>query len=126
MLSISPANPQPLYLQVVDQLRALILAGDLSPGDPLPSVRQLAIDIATSVITTRRAYLELEREGLIVTRPGRGTFVAELDAHQRRSAALALLQRELGGWLARAQALGVEPRALQDLLDSAIEREVRR
>jgi len=121
LLSVSPTNPQPLYQQVIEQLRALILGGDLQPGQPLPSVRQLAADISASVITTRRAYLELEREGLIVTRPGRGTFVAELPPDGRREAALKLLGRELEALLARAQALGVDPRALQVVLGSLIE-----
>ncbi|HSW09768.1 MAG TPA: GntR family transcriptional regulator [Bacillota bacterium] len=121
MLSVSPTNPQPLYQQVIEQLRALILIGDLQPGQPLPSVRQLAADISTSVITTRRAYLELEREGLIVTSPGRGTFVAELSPDRRREVALRLLEREMEALLVRARALRVDPRALQSLFRSWLE-----
>lgn len=125
MLSVSPHNPRPLYQQVVEQLRALILGGDLAPGESLPSVRQLAADIAASVITTRRAYLELEREGLIVTRPGRGTFVAELDAGQRQRVALALLEEEMVALVARAADLGVDAGALQAMLKAILEGKMR-
>ncbi len=78
-IAISPNNPVPMYQQIVDQVTALILAGKLKPGDSLPSIRKLAADLLASVITTRRAYADLEAEGLIVTRPGLGgTFVADL------------------------------------------------
>ncbi len=77
-INVSPNNPIPLYQQIVDQLRTGILRGELSPGDPLPSIRQLANQLLASVITTKRAYSELEAEGLIVTRAGLGTFVADL------------------------------------------------
>ncbi len=107
MFFVSPANPEPLYQQVVDQLRGLILRGELAPGSPLPSVRQLAEEISASVITTRRAYTELEREGMIVTRQGLGTFVADLDVERRRRAATALVLDELRRVARRAAPLGV-------------------
>lgn len=77
LLVISQADPRPLYLQVKEQLRHRIAVGELSPGDELPSIRQLAADIRVSVITIKRAYLELELEGVIQTRQGRGSFVAD-------------------------------------------------
>lgn len=67
-----------MYQQIVDQIRAKILAGELRSDEPLPSIRELARDLTTSVIT-KRAYLELEREGLIFTRPGLGTFFAAVN-----------------------------------------------
>ena len=66
----------PFYLQIVQQIRAQILSSDLSEGDLLPSIRKLAKDLQISVITTKRAYEELEREGFINTVGGKGTFVA--------------------------------------------------
>lgn len=78
-INVSPTNPVPLYQQIVDQVRAKVLTGELKAGDPLPSIRQLASQLIASVITTKRAYSELEAEGLIVTRAGLGTFVADLD-----------------------------------------------
>ena len=79
-ITVSPNNPVPLYQQIVQQVRAKVLTGELKAGDPLPSMRQLASQLIASVITTKRAYSELEPEGLIVTRAGLGTFVSDLDA----------------------------------------------
>lgn len=74
---ISQTDPRPLYQQVKDQLRHRIAVGELKAGDEIPSIRQLAADIRVSVITIKRAYLELELEGVIQTRQGRGSFVAD-------------------------------------------------
>ena len=77
LLVISQTDPRPLYQQVKDQLRHRVAVGELKPGDEIPSIRQLAADIRVSVITIKRAYLELEQEGVIQTRQGRGSFVAD-------------------------------------------------
>ncbi len=77
LVVISQADPRPLYLQVKEQLRHRIAVGELKAGDEIPSIRALAADIRVSVITIKRAYLELELEGVIQTRQGRGSFVAE-------------------------------------------------
>jgi len=77
IVSISQTDPRPLYLQVKEQIRHRIAVGELKPGDEIPSIRQLAADIRVSVITIKRAYLELELEGVIHTRHGRGSCVAE-------------------------------------------------
>lgn len=66
-----------MYGQIVEQVTAKVLAGDWLPGQAIPSIRQLAAGSRVSVITVKRAYLELERAGIIVTRPGKGSFVAE-------------------------------------------------
>ena len=66
-----------MYLQICEQIRRRIAAGDWAPGKELPSIRSLAADLSVSVITVKRAYLDLENEGLIVTRHGKGSFVAE-------------------------------------------------
>jgi GntR family transcriptional regulator len=76
-LLISHADPRPMYLQIMEQIRHRIAIGDWEPGHELPSIRALAIDLQVSVITVKRAYLELERDGVIVTRQGRGSFVSE-------------------------------------------------
>ena len=67
---------QPIYEQIADQIKGQILDGSLAAGTALPSIRLLARDLRISVITTKRAYEELEREGLIQTVPGKGSFVA--------------------------------------------------
>lgn len=76
-LLISHADPRPMYLQIMEQIRHRIAIGDWPPGRELPSIRALAADIRVSVITVKRAYFELERDGVIVTRHGKGSFVAE-------------------------------------------------
>jgi GntR family transcriptional regulator len=74
---ISPAAPGPLYRQIVDGMKRAIGEGRLAPGEPLPSFRALAEDLLVSLITVKRAYEELEREGIIFRKQGLGTFVAE-------------------------------------------------
>jgi len=74
---LSNSDRTPMYGQIVEQVTAKVLAGDWLPGQAIPSIRQLAAGSRVSVITVKRAYLELERAGIIVTRPGKGSFVAE-------------------------------------------------
>jgi GntR family transcriptional regulator len=76
-LLISQADRRPMYLQIMEQIRRRIAVGDWQPGHELPSIRALAAAVQVSVITVKRAYLELERDGVIVTRQGKGSFVAE-------------------------------------------------
>jgi GntR family transcriptional regulator len=65
-----------MYLQIMEQVKQRVAVGDWPVGQPIPSIRQLAVDTGVSVITVKRAYLELEREGVIVTRQGKGSFIA--------------------------------------------------
>lgn len=76
-LLISQADPRPMYLQIMEQIRHRIAVADWLPGQEIPSIRALAAALQVSVITVKRAYLELERDGVIVTRQGKGSFVAE-------------------------------------------------
>ncbi len=99
-LVISQADGRPMYLQLIEQIRRRIAAGDWPAGYELPSIRVLAADVRVSVITVKRAYLELEREGVIVTRQGKGSFVADGEDLGRR-----LQQRELEQHLAAAAEL---------------------
>lgn len=104
-LLISQADPRPMYLQLVEQIRHRIAIGDWPPGHELPSIRALAAAVRVSVITVKRAYLDLERDGVIATRQGKGSFVAdsaglstqlrydELDTHLLAAAEVG---RELG------------------------------
>jgi GntR family transcriptional regulator len=82
---ISAAAPGPLYQQVVDGIRREVAAGRLAPGTALPSFRVLAENLLVSLITVRRAYEELEREGVIYRRQGLGTFIAENGADHTRA-----------------------------------------
>ena len=104
-INISQTDARPMYLQIMEQIRARIAAGDWAAGKELPSIRALAAALSVSVITIKRAYLDLENEGVIVTRHGKGSFVAdvnglagelkeaELDQHLGEAAAIA---RQLG------------------------------
>ena len=101
-LHLSMDNPEPMYAQIESQLKDLILADVLEPGTKLPSIRALARDLPCSVITTRRAYEDLEREGFILTRVGRGTMVAnipeeKMSAHRREAVDVALREAVRAG-----------------------------
>ncbi|HWI47580.1 MAG TPA: GntR family transcriptional regulator [Rummeliibacillus sp.] len=73
---ISNASNKPIYEQITEQLKALIVNGDLKAGEALPSIRKLALELRISVMTTKRAYAELENAGFIETVPGKGSFVS--------------------------------------------------
>ena len=75
-LVISEHSGRPLYLQIMDQVKRFVAVGDWAPGAELPSIRALAAELSISVITVKRAYAELERECVIVTKQGKGTFVS--------------------------------------------------
>ena len=76
-LIISNQSGQPIYEQISSQIKNKIISGELASGDPLPSMRFLAKELRISVITTKRAYEELERDGFIVSITGKGSFVAD-------------------------------------------------
>ena len=87
-LIISNASGKPIYAQIYTQIKNNIISGELSPGDALPSIRALAKDLRISVITTTRAYDELERDGFIDRVPGKGCYVAEKNLELMREAHL--------------------------------------
>lgn len=98
----SQTDKRPMYQQIMEQITQRIAVGDWPPGTPLPSIRQLATEIKVSVITVKRAYLELEREGVIVTHQGKGSRVngsLDLEALQRDELTQHLVQ---AGKLARS------------------------
>ena len=95
---IDPTSTTPLYEQIVQQIQRQILSGTLPQGELLPGVRTLAADLSVSIITTRRAYEELERDGYIKTLPGRGGVVSI----ENRDHLLELHRQEMQGWLERA------------------------
>ena len=90
-----------MYLQIIEQIRHRVAIGDWKPGHELPSIRALAVATRVSVITVKRAYLELERDGVIVTRQGKGSFVAE-----NVDLGLQLKHEELGQHLTAAAEIG--------------------
>ncbi len=122
-LNISLDSSVPLYEQVETQVRHLIVAALIPAGTVLPSVRALATDLGCSVITTRRAYQELEQQGLIRTLPGRGTIVAEVPEDVRRSYRLAPIEQSLRGALREARSAGLSANDVRELLESMLNEE---
>ena len=94
-LIISNASGKPIYEQIYTQVKNCIISGELSPGDALPSIRALAKDLRISVITTTRAYDELEREGYIQTVAGKGSYVAEKNLELVREAHLKQIEEHM-------------------------------
>ncbi len=118
---ISQTDGRPMYLQIMEQVKQRVAVGHWKPGQEIPSIRRLAVDVRVSVITVRRAYLELEREGVIVTRQGKGSHVAT-----GADLAANLSQQKLDEHLAEAaklgSLLGLEPEELKSRLCEAMER----
>jgi GntR family transcriptional regulator len=103
---INSASRLPIYQQLVQQVRVAIARGDLKPLEQLPSVRQLSRDLVINPNTVARAYTELEREGLLNNRPGRGVFVAEPKDELTRDARQRRLLESLDRFLTEAVHLG--------------------
>ena len=106
VLSIDAKSGVPFYRQIIEQVKFAVARGDLKPGDQLPTVRQLAVDISINPNTVIRAYRELEFEGLLDSQQGSGTFVSdkqpEIDAVERQR----MLDQIVTELLARASAYG--------------------
>lgn len=113
---ISNADSRPIYEQIYTQLRGLILAGQLHPGDALPSMRALAKDLRISVITTKRAYEELERDGFLVSQTGRGSFVAPRSEALLREQQMTEITGHLSDAATAAHGAGI---GLEEFLDIA-------
>ena len=113
---ISNANNKPIYEQIFTQIRDQILSGDLSPGQALPSIRALAKDLRISVITTKRAYDELEADGFLYTVAGKGCFVAEKNLDLIREQKLKELEDHLDAAVELAAQCGVSALELMEML----------
>lgn len=106
-LIISNASEKPIYEQIFSQIKGNIISGKLSEGDALPSIRALAKDLRISVITTKRAYDELERAGYINTVAGKGCFVAEKNIEMAREEHLREIEIHMQRIIALAAALNM-------------------
>lgn len=109
-----PLTSEPLYQQIIDQFTQQILSGALAAGKALPSIRQLAKEQNVSVITVKRAYLELERRGLIFTRPGKGSVVAG-DQSRAREETRQALETSMREVIQKASLLGLSDEKLATL-----------
>ena len=122
-LIIRNVNNQPIYDQIYSQIKAQIIAGRLRPGEALPSIRALAKDLKISVITTKRAYDELEAEGFIDTVAGKGCFVAEKNLDLIREQQLRELESHLSAAAGLARSCGLSRRELEEMLVVLLEEE---
>jgi len=118
---ISAAGPGTLYQQIVDGLKRQISEGRLPPGTALPSFRVLAEDLLVSVITVKRAYEELEREGLVYRRQGLGTFVADAAQDRSRDVKTERARELLQTAVREASEAGLATRDIVELLHSVLD-----
>lgn len=119
--AISQSDKRPMYLQIMEHVKQRVMVGDWSEGQSIPSIRQLAADLRVSVITVKRAYLELEREGVIVTQQGKGSRVASsagIGARLREQE----LEQHLQEAMRIAAELGIRPKELEHRLREAGDR----
>ena len=113
---ISNSGGAPIYEQISSQIKAQIISGELREGDLLPSIRALAKELRISVITTKRAYEELEREGYVLTVAGKGTFVAGMDAELLREVNYKKIEALLAEALELAKSCGLGVEELREML----------
>jgi GntR family transcriptional regulator len=124
MLTLSQTDGRPMYLQIMEQIKLRVAVGDWPPGFKIPSIRELSLSLRVSVITVKRAYMELERENVIVTMQGKGSFIAErsdlgpqlqyqeLDKHLEKAVKLAAL-------------LGIDAQTLKVRLESVYQQSIK-
>ena len=114
---ISNSSDKPIYEQITDQIKNMVMSGQLKEGMPLPSMRTLAKDLRISVITTKRAYEELERDGFIATMVGKGRFVKAADTRLVREEKLKRIEGLLAEAVNVANGSGIERAEVMEMLD---------
>lgn len=120
-IHLSNASDKPIYEQITVQLKEAILANKLHAGDALPSIRALAKDLKISVMTTKRAYADLERDGFIETVAGKGSFVTERNQDFLREELLRQVEEHLQKAVRTAKTAGLVKEELVDLLSLIVE-----
>lgn len=113
---ISNLSNDPIYLQIIDQIKGLIFSGEIKKGDTLPSMRNLAKDLQISVITTKRAYEELEKEGFIVSLTGKGSFVSGQNKDLLRTKKMKILEEKLKEVLKESKILNLSMEEIIDIM----------
>ena len=106
---VSTGDGVPIYLQIANQVKYLVASGRLAPGDELPPIRVLAHQLLVNPNTVARAYLELEREGVVHKRQGSGTYVSDAGSPLARKERLRIISERVDVLLAEARHLNVEP-----------------
>ena len=118
---ISNGSSKPIYEQIVDQIKAAIVSGTLTEGEPLPSIRALAGDLRISVITTKRAYAELEEAGFVNTVQGKGSFVAGGNLELLREERMRHVEELLGRAVKEARAAGIPADEVREMFELVLE-----
>lgn len=114
---ISNSANEPIYLQIINQIKSQILTGDLKEGQSLPSIRSLAKELEISVITTKRAYDELEKDGFIVTVAGKGSYVAPVNANILKENKMKMIEQKLSETITEAKLIGMSLEELKKILE---------
>ncbi|WHH58207.1 GntR family transcriptional regulator [Petroclostridium sp. X23] len=113
---ISNSSDKPIYEQIVMQIKDLIINGELSEAAMLPSIRNLAKELQISVITTKRAYDELEKEGYITTVPGKGTYVAAQNKELLKDSRIRIIEDKLAEAVAAAKTISISMEEMYEML----------
>lgn len=118
---ISNVSDKPLYEQIKEQIKNAIISGELKEGEALPSIRALANDLHVSVLTTRRVYDELESEGFVITKAGKGSFVAPENLELLRESKRRMVETKLLEAWETARSLGISKKELYSMMDLLFE-----
>lgn len=116
-INIQSKGGIPIYTQISNQIKEAILTGQLRKGEALPSIRGLSADLKISVITTKKAYEELEQEEMIYSVPGKGFFVDDPDLDYLAEKRTVAIEEELAGWIAKAKATGLGKEEVYDMIE---------
>lgn len=120
---VSGQSTLPIYEQIIGQVKTAIVAGELKQGDMLPSIRALAKDLQISVITTKRAYEELEREGLIFSVSGKGFYVCEQNTDLLREKKLAMAEKHMLDCIRECREAGMEREDIMEMVEVLLDSE---
>ncbi|MDF2538396.1 MAG: hypothetical protein K0S76_1417 [Herbinix sp.] len=120
---ISNSSEKPIYEQITSQMKQMMISGELAPGSMLPSMRTLAKELRISVITTKRAYEDLERDGFIYTVVGKGSFIAEKNMEFVREEQFRIVEEYLGKAVEGAKAGGIGLDEIQEIIRMLYEEE---
>ena len=121
-INIDPSSGLPIYIQIAQQIKTAVAMGRLQPEEPLPSVRQLAVELAVNPNTVARAYLDLEIEGVIYKRQGAGTFVSSQGVEMSKGERRRVLNELLEKALVEGVNLGLSERELRDAFERTLEK----
>lgn len=120
---VSGQSTLPIYEQIIGQVKTAIVAGDIKQGDMLPSIRSLAKDLQISVITTKRAYEELEKEGLIYSVTGKGFYVCEQNTDLLREKKLAMAEKHMLDCIKECKEAGMEREDIMEMVEVLLDSE---